>query len=45
LIFKKKKNQKLVTCQDVIVPCGSDSDTCQYYARCHFLSLNLIHLF
>jgi len=24
---------------------GRDSDTCQYYARCHFHSLNLVPLF
>jgi len=39
------KNQKIATCQDVIVPRGSDNDTCQYYARCHFFSLNLVPLF
>ena len=27
------------------VPRVSDSDTCQYYATCHFVSLNLIPLF
>jgi len=40
-----KKIKKIATCQDVIVPRGSDSDTCQYYARCHFLSLSLVPLF
>jgi len=38
-------NQKIATCQTVIVPRDNDSDTCQYYAMCHFLSLNLVPLF
>jgi len=45
LIFFLKKNQKIATCQAVIVPCGNDNDTCQYYATCHFVSLNLVPLF
>jgi len=40
-----KKIIKIATCQAVIVPHGSDSDMCQYYATCHFLSLNLVPLF
>ena len=36
-----EKIKKIATCQAVIVPRGSDSDTCQYY----FLSLNLVPLF
>jgi len=40
-----KKNHKIATCQAVIVPRGSDSDTCQYYATCYFVSLNLVPLF
>jgi len=39
------KNQKIATYQAIIVPRGSDSDTCQYYATCHFVSLNLVPLF
>jgi len=39
------KIKKIATCQAVIVPRGSDSDTCQYYATCHFVSLNLVPLF
>jgi len=27
------------------VPRDSDNDTCQYYATCHFVSLNLVPLF
>ena len=45
------KNKKIVMCQAVIVPlamtewCGSDNVRCQYYAKCHFLSLNLVSVF
>ena len=42
LFYFFKKNQKIVTCQAVIVSRDSDSDTCQYYATCHFVSLNLV---
>jgi len=40
-----EKIKKIATCQAAIVPRGSDSDTCQYYATCHFVSLNLVPLF
>jgi len=48
--FLKKLNKlphvKLSSCHMAVIEwCGSNSDTCQYYARCHFLSLNLVPLF
>jgi len=33
--------KKVTTCQADIVPRGSDSVTCHYYARCHFFIIKL----
>ena len=40
-----KKYYKFATCQADIVPRGSDSATCHYYAMCHFPILNLVPVF
>jgi len=46
IFFKKSKNCHVSSCHRATWQWrGSDSDTCQYYARCHFLSLNLVPLF
>jgi len=46
--FKKSilPRVKLSSCHVTVLEwCSSDSDMCQYYARCYFLSLNLVPLF
>jgi len=47
--FKNIKNMprvKLQSCHVAVTEwCGNDNATCQYYAKCHFLILNLVHVF
>jgi len=44
--IKKLARVKLSSCYVAVTEWrSSDSDTCQYYARYHFLSLNLVSLF
>jgi len=44
--IKKLPRVKLSSCHVAVTEWrGNDNDTCQYYARCHFLSLNLVSLF
>jgi len=37
--------KKIATCHADVVSCGSDNATCHYYAKCHFLILDLVLYF